>query len=107
MEEITFDMDPSKAKADLSDEDGKKSPSKDKDSMDTKKMDDTITKLQNIEDVENGQLRVSEKVKSIQGKGETVAKSTNVKTYLIGLTIAIVVIAVVAIIVVNATVGCD
>ena len=107
MEEITFDMDPSKAKADLSDEDGKKSPSKDKDSMDAKKMDDTITKLQNIEDVENGQLRVSEKVKSVQGKGETAAKSTNVKTYLIGLTIAVVVIAVVAIIVVYATAGCD
>ena len=45
MEEITFDMDPSKVKADLSDEDGKKSPGKDKDGMDAKKMDDSVTKL--------------------------------------------------------------
>jgi len=49
MEEITFDMDPTiqmdKAKADLSDEDGKQSPSKDEDGSDAKKMDDSVTKL--------------------------------------------------------------
>ena len=45
MEEITFDMEPFKAKADVSVDDVKNSPTKDKESPNQKKNDDSITKL--------------------------------------------------------------
>jgi hypothetical protein len=45
MEEITFDMEPCKAKADVSVDDVKNSPTKDKENPNQKKNDDSITKL--------------------------------------------------------------